>query len=71
MALLLARITAPHFVCGIELDTHTTRVTRTAPIVAYMHNWPAARVHAYCQRKGWDVRRVQNRLALENPASDP
>lgn len=45
------RITAPWFVAGVVLVDG--RVTRAAPIVAYMRGWHGARVLAYARRKGW------------------
>jgi hypothetical protein len=47
----LIRIEAPHFVAAVVLDGD--RVVRAAPILRYMHGWPAQRVIGYCRRKGW------------------
>lgn len=53
---VLAQITANHFVAGIWLVRG--RVTDSAPIIKYMIGWHANKVKAYCDKKGWDVRRV-------------
>ncbi len=55
---ILARIVAPHFVAGIEVDAETHRVCRAAPIVAYMRGWCATTVADYCARKRWTIARV-------------
>lgn len=54
--MILARIEAPHFVAGLDIEAR--RVTRTAPILAYMAGWPVRRVLVYCKRKQWLFRRV-------------
>jgi len=54
--MMLARIVAPHFVCGIVLNG--ARVHEAAPIVKYMTGWTAKQVRAYCDRKDWRVARV-------------
>jgi hypothetical protein len=53
---VLARITAPHFTAGIIIRDGA--VTDAPPILRYMLGWPPQRVLAYCERKGWTVRRV-------------
>lgn len=53
---VLARITAPHFVCGIVLERGV--VIEAAPIVHYLRGWNAYRVHDYVSRKGWDIERA-------------
>jgi len=50
------RITAPHFTAGVVL--HRGVVVRAAPIVAYACGWTGARLHSYCERKGWRVEAV-------------
>lgn len=49
------RITAPHFVAGIELEHDI--VTKAAPIIGYMRKqkWPEASVRDYCRAKGWTI----------------
>jgi hypothetical protein len=54
-----ARIVAPHFVCGIELDPSSARVVDAAPIVRYMVGWSAKRVASYCTRRGWEIARLR------------
>lgn len=49
----LARIVAPHFVCGIVINNG--RVVEAAPIVRYMLGWNPHRVLAYTLRKGWTI----------------
>lgn len=51
---MLAQITAPQFVAGIELDND--RVTKAAPIVGYMKGWRRDSVRSYCELRGWRVR---------------
>jgi len=53
---VLAQITANHFVAGIWIVRG--RVTDAAPIIKYMIGWHANRVKAYCDKKGWSVKRV-------------
>lgn len=53
---VLAQVTAPHFCAGIVLVGGV--VVETAPILAYMRGWDAARVFGYVKRKGWVVARV-------------
>lgn len=53
---VLARIVAPHFVCGILIADG--RVSATAPIVRYMLGWSPQRVLSYCNHKGWEIARV-------------
>ena len=57
MQTLLARIVAPHFVAGIELNLNGG-LHRCAPIVAYMRDWPPRRIKTYCDRKRWSIARV-------------
>ena len=47
---MLIRITAPHFVAGIDTDRDVA-----APIIAYMRHWSLKRIYAYCRAKGWVV----------------
>lgn len=51
----LIRITAPHFVAGLEADG---TVKRTAPILGYMLGWDGRKVADYCKAKGWTWERV-------------
>jgi len=44
------RITAPHFVAGIDLGNNVY-----APIVKYMRGWTLKRIEKYCQRKNWQM----------------
>lgn len=44
----MIRISAPHFVAGVDLDTG-----RAAPIIAYMRTWPVERIAGYCRSKRW------------------
>lgn len=53
---MLARIEAPHFVCGIVL--RGSAVVEAAPIVRYMIGWQARKVRSYCDGKGWRIARV-------------
>lgn len=50
-------IDAPHFYAGCCLDSG--RVTRAAPILAYMRGWELTRVLAYAKRKGWHAIEVR------------
>jgi len=61
----LIRITAPHFVAGVEVryvggawlpleDDHYDN--RCAPIVKYMRDWSPARIRGYCKKMGWAYR---------------
>ena len=59
---MLLRISAPHFVAGIECysafgchdyDDNPTLIHRTAPILKYMKGWTVHRIQHYCHRKGW------------------
>jgi hypothetical protein len=49
----MIRITAPHFVAGVDLVTQ-----RSAPIVSFMRTWTWPRIMRYCQSKGWKAERV-------------
>jgi len=53
--LRLVRITAGHFVAGIETDG---MVRRAAPILRYMLGWQDARVELYCDARGWAMQEV-------------
>lgn len=53
---VLAQITAGHFVAGILIIRG--RVADAAPIVKYMLGWHANKVKAFCDRKGWQAKRV-------------
>ncbi|HYN39199.1 MAG TPA: hypothetical protein VES39_08100 [Rhodospirillales bacterium] len=60
MAMILGRITAPHFVAGLEAGEEPPHVVRrAAPIIAYMLGWTAERVADYCSRKRWQIERVR------------
>ncbi len=50
----LLRITAPHFVAGIEIGG------RCAPILAWMaqRKWNRRQIEAYCRGKGWTCEEV-------------
>jgi hypothetical protein len=50
---ILARIEAPHFVCGIVLKGDHVAVA--ASIVRYMGGWHRDRVRDYCRDKGWKI----------------
>lgn len=54
----LVRITAPHFVAAIE--ARDGRVTRAAPILAYMIGWDAQRVAGYVVGRGWSWERLSD-----------
>jgi hypothetical protein len=43
----LVRITAPHFVAGLEVGG------QVAPILHYMRTWPIGQIVAYCKQKRW------------------
>jgi len=45
----MLRITAPHFVAGIEPHW------RAAPILRYMLAWSSKGIRGYCAKKGWTV----------------
>lgn len=45
------RIYSDHFCAGVVLEDG--KVTRAAPILAYMKGWNLARVTGYCDRKNW------------------
>ena len=59
----LIRITAPHFVAGIETYSESGRydgypnelveIHRCAPIIKYMKSWTMGRIKHYCDRKHW------------------
>jgi hypothetical protein len=53
----LARITAPHFVAGLEFSAAGVCVL-AAPILQWAVGRKARDVHAYCQRKGWKIERL-------------
>jgi hypothetical protein len=55
--MMLARITAPHFVAGIALGTDD-RVTEAAPIVRYMLGWDRDRVREFVRGRGWRIERI-------------
>lgn len=58
---VLWRITAPHFVAGIELRGWNHDVVRAAPIVRYMFGWESREVLALCERKHWQVEVVETK----------
>ncbi len=49
----MARISAPHFVAGVDIQTQ-----RAAPVVSYMRSRSLARIVGYCRTKGWKVEYV-------------
>lgn len=58
----IIRITAPHFVVGIETYCGPLRRRkggmsvpshRCAPIVKYMKGWTVGEIMRYCRKKGW------------------
>lgn len=57
MSNVSARITAPHFCCGIIFRKGV--VVEAAPITKYMKGWTAARVEEYCKNKKWKVEVVE------------
>ena len=46
-------IDAPHFCAAVVLTAG--RVSRAAPILAYMTGWTADRVLSYARRKRWQT----------------
>lgn len=54
---VLARIVAPHFVCGIVIDARTAMVVEVAPIARFMVGKSARWVADYCRRKNYLVSR--------------
>ena len=52
--LIFIRIEAPHFVAGLDLENK-----RAAPIISYMLKWNAARIFAYCSKKGWKAEPIR------------
>ena len=52
----LHRITAPHFVAGIEEEDGI--VTFAAPIVRYMIGWEFIKAMRYCAHKRWKLELV-------------
>lgn len=58
---LMIRITAPHFVAGVEtckvfegrMGDHDEYDNNCAPIVKYMKTWSPLRIRDYCRSKGW------------------
>jgi hypothetical protein len=59
--LMLVRIEAPHFVCGIVLENEV--VVEAAPIVNYMleQKWSADKVRRYIKVKRWRARVIKER----------
>ena len=58
---ILFRISAPHFVAGIECYDFGDRpipIHRTAPILGYMVAWSLDEIMRYCKRKGWEIDEV-------------
>ena len=47
----MIRIDAPHFVAGVLIEDG--KVTKAAPILAWMIGKPEGYVEFYCRRKGW------------------
>jgi hypothetical protein len=56
---VLWRISAPHFVAGIELGGWTLTAVWCAPIVKYMQGWEGRSVLSYCERKQWKVEKLR------------
>lgn len=59
---MLIRITAPHFVAGVDTCKMSTSVlgweedgydNDCAPIVKYMRHWKPYKIKLYCRSKGW------------------
>lgn len=46
---MMLRITAPHFVAGIE------RGGACAPILRYMKGWTLRQIRDYCASKHWTI----------------
>lgn len=60
---MLLRISAPHFVAGIELWSGYDKddpVNKPAPILKYMKTWTVSRIMRYCRKKGWQYQEVKN-----------
>ena len=55
----MLRITAPHFVVGIEPGK------RSGPIVRYMLKWTEKRIIDYCNHKGWKVEKLSKEGELD------
>lgn len=55
---MLLRIVAPHFVAGLVFLQGSDVAYRAAPIIGYMRGWPTHRIWTYCQRKGWQVEKI-------------
>jgi hypothetical protein len=51
---MMLRIVAPHFVAGI------VRGGLCAPIIRYMRGWTYRQIAEYCQRKGWQVEKLDD-----------
>jgi len=59
----LLRITAPHFVAGVETyeeqsrllykDAPRLKAHRTAPMLHYMQAWSIDQIKHYCKGKDW------------------
>lgn len=62
MIRLLLRITAPHFVAGIDTWSRWESTPfgdvihhTCAPIIKYMDQWSIKRIDDYCQKKRWKL----------------
>lgn len=49
------RITAPHFVAGVEYDRDLDRIVRAAPIVRYTRGWSWAKFLRYSVKRSWKL----------------
>ena len=58
--LMLLQVKAKHFCAGLVIEDG--KVKKSAHILAYMRGWFLSEVEAYCQKKGWQVLRVEDAL---------
>ena len=58
------RISAPHFVAGVEINKIYQGIwdgprykynNRRAPILKYMSRWNLFQIRDYCDKKGWHI----------------
>jgi len=54
--LMLLRITAPHFVAGMDTETR-----ECAPIINYMKMWTIGGIKSYCEKKGWKCEKIDKK----------
>lgn len=52
-------ITSPYFAAGLLYKE------RAAPIIKYMVKWDYDRIKAYCNKKGWSVKTIEEAKKLE------